>query len=146
MDFLDIRPYPTGVQVSRNHKLIEFIYDERAVRNLFYMQFVNQPAIVENIQFLCESLIDPLEHRLGVEFEIISGYRCRGLDTIDAEMDSQQHLHGLAIDIRYFPGIQDLIDQVFHLQFHEMYLYDDHIHLSVKQQFNNGRFEDRRRK
>lgn len=144
MDFLDIRPYPTGIQVSRNHKLLEFVYDSRAVKDKFYMQFVNQPAIVENIRFLCETLIDPLEHRIGMEFEIISGYRCRGLDTIVAEERSQMHLCGLAVDIQYFPGLHDLVDQVFHLPFHELFLFDDHIHLSAKQQFNEGRFIDYR--
>lgn len=144
MEFLDIKPYPTGLQVSRNHTLLEFIYDSRAVKDKFYMQFVNQPAIVENIRYLCETLIDPLEHRLGMEFEIISGYRCRGLDTIVAEKRSQMHLCGLAVDIRYFPGLPDLIDLVFHLPFHELFLFDDHIHLSIKQQFKEGRMVDYR--
>lgn len=144
MEFLDIKPYPTGLQVSRNHTLLEFIYDARAVKDKFYMQFVYQPAIVENIRYLCETLIDPLEHRLGMEFEIISGYRCRGLDTIVAEERSQMHLHGLAVDIMYFPGLHDLVDQVFHLPFHELFLFDDHIHLSAKQQFNEGRLVDYR--
>lgn len=144
MDFLDIRPYPTGIQVSRNHKLLEFVYDSRAVKDKFYMQFVNQPAIVENIRFLCETLIDPLEHRLGMEFEIISGYRCKGLDTIVAEQKSQMHLCGLAVDIRYFSSLHDLVDQVFHLPFHELFLFDDHIHLSAKQQFNEGLMVDYR--
>lgn len=142
MEFLDIKPYPTGLQISRNHTLLDFVYDSRAVKDKFYMQFVNQPAIVENIRYLCETLIDPLEHRLGMEFEIISGYRCRGLDTIVAEDRSQMHLHGLAVDIRYFTGLHDLIDEVFHCSFHELFLFDDHIHLSVKQQFNEGRMVD----
>lgn len=142
MEFLDIKPYPTGLQVSRHHTLLEFIYDSRAVKDKFYMQFVNQPAIVENIRYLCETLIDPLEHRLGMEFEIISGYRCRGLDTIVAEERSQMHLCGLAVDIRYFLDLHNLIDQVFHLPFHELFLFDNHIHLSVKQQFNEGRMVD----
>lgn len=142
MEFLDIRPYPTGLQVSRNHTLLEFIYDSRAVKDKFYMQFVNQPAIVENIQFLCKALIDPLEINMGVKFDIISGYRCRGLDTIVAEEKSQMHLCGLAVDIRYFQGFHDLVDEIFHLSFHEFYLFDNHIHLSVKQQFNEGRLVD----
>ena len=142
MEFLDIKPYPTGLQVSRHHTLMDFVYDQRAVKDKFYMQFVYQPAIVDNIRYLCETLIDPLEHRLGMEFEIISGYRCRGLDTIVAEERSQMHLHGLAVDILYFPGLHDLIDQVYHLPFHELFLFDDHIHISVKQQFNEGRMVD----
>lgn len=142
MEFLDIKPYPTGLQVSRHHTLMDFVYDQRAVKDKFYMQFVYQPAIVDNIRYLCETLIDPLEHRLGMEFEIISGYRCRGLDTIVAEERSQMHLHGLAVDILYFPGLHDLIDQVYHLPFHELFLFDDHIHLSIKQQFNEGRMVD----
>ena len=146
MDLLDIKPYPTGLQVSRNHTLKDFIYDSRAVHDKFYMQFVYQPAIVENIRFLCETLIDPLEHRLGVEFDIVSGYRCKGLDLIEAEPASQMHLHGLAVDIKYFVGIQDLIDQTFHLPFHELFLFHDHIHISAKQQFNEGRLVDYRRK
>lgn len=142
MDFLDIRPYPTGIQISRNHKLLEFVYDSRAVKDKFYMQFVYQPAIVDNIRYLCDTLIDPLEYNLGVEFEIISGYRCKGLDTIVAEQKSQLHLCGLAVDIKYFPGSSDLVDQVFHLPFHELFLFDDHIHVSAKQQFNEGRMID----
>lgn len=139
MEFLDIKPYPTGLQISRNHTLLEFIYDSRAVKDRFYMQFVNQPAIVENIQFLCKALIDPLEINMGIKFDIISGYRCRGLDTIVAEDRSQMHLHGLAVDIRYFPDWYDLIDEIYHLSFHEFFLFEDHIHISVKQQFNEGR-------
>lgn len=142
MEFLDIKPYPTGLQVSRHHTLMDFVYDQRAVKDKFYMQFVYQPAIVDNIRYLCETLIDPLEHRLGMEFEIISGYRCRGLDSIVAEERSQMHLHGLAVDILYFPGLHDLIDQVYHLPFHELFLFDNHIHISVKQQFNEGRMVD----
>lgn len=142
MEFLDIRPYPTGIQVSRHHTLLEFVYDPRAVKDRFYMQFVNQPAIVENIQFLCQALIDPLECNLNVKLEIISGYRCKGLDTIVAEERSQMHLCGLAVDIRYFSAWHNLIDEVFHCSFHEFFLFDDHIHLSVKQQFNEGRMVD----
>ena len=144
MEFLDIRPYQTGLQVSRHHTLLEFIYDPRAVKDRFYMQFVNQPAIVENISFLCKALIDPLECNLNVKLEIISGYRCKGLDTIVAEDRSLMHLHGLAVDIRYFSGWHNLIDEVFHCSFHELFLFDDHIHLSVKQQFNEGRMVDYR--
>lgn len=144
MEFLDIKPYPTGLQISRNHTLLEFIYDSRAVKDKFYMQFVNQSAIVENIQFLCKALIDPLEYNLDMKFEIISGYRCKGLDTIVAEDRSQMHLHGLAVDIRYFQGLHNLVDEIFHLSFHEFFLFDDHIHLSVKQQFNEGRMVDYR--
>lgn len=142
MEFLDIKPYPTGLQVSRHHTLLDFVYDPRAVKDRFYMQFVNQPAIVENIQFLCKALIDPLECNLNIKLEIISGYRCKGLDTIVAEDRSQMHLHGLAVDIRYFSGWHNLIDEVFHQSFHELFLFDDHIHLSVKQQFNEGRMVD----
>lgn len=144
MEFLDIKPYPTGLQVSRNHTLLDFIYDSRAVKDRFYMQFVNQPAIVENISFLCKALIDPLECNLNVKLEIISGYRCKGLDTIVAEDRSLMHLHGLAVDIRYFSGWHNLIDEVFHCSFHELFLFDDHIHLSAKQQFNEGRMVDYR--
>lgn len=144
MDFLDIKPYPTGLQVSRHHTLLEFVYDPRAVKDRFYMQFVNQPAIVENISFLCKALIDPLECNLNIKLEIISGYRCKGLDTIVAEDRSQMHLHGLAVDIRYFPDWHNLIDEVFHCSFHELFLFDSHIHLSVKQQFNEGRLVDYR--
>lgn len=144
MEFLDIKPYPTGLQVSRNHTLLDFVYDSRAVKDRFYMQFVNQPAIVENIQFLCKALIDPLEINMGVKFDIISGYRCKGLDTIVAEDRSQMHLHGLAVDIPYFPGYGDLIDEVFHQSFHELFFYDTHIHMSVKPQFNEGRLVDYR--
>lgn len=144
MEFLDIKPYPTGLQVSRNHTLMDFVYDRRAVKDRFYMQFVYQPAIVENIQFLCKALIDPLEFNLNKKLEIISGYRCRGLDTIVAEERSQMHLCGLAVDIRYFSGWHNLIDEVFHCSFHELFLFDSHIHLSVKQQFNEGRMVDLR--
>lgn len=144
MEFLDIKPYPTGIQVSRNHTLLDFIYDARAVKDRFYMQFVNQPAIVENIQFLCKALIDPLEINMGVKFDIISGYRCKGLDTIVVEDRSQMHLHGLAVDIRYFPNWHNLIDEVFHQSFHELYFYDTYIHMSVKPQFNEGRMVDYR--
>lgn len=144
MEFLDIKPYPTGLQVSRNHTLLDFVYDERAVKDKFYMQFVYQPAIVDNIQFLCKALIDPLESNLGVKFDIISGYRCKGLDMLVSTERSQQHLHGLAVDIMYFPGYWDLIDEAFHQSFHELFFYDTHIHISVKQQFNEGRMVDYR--
>lgn len=146
MKYLDVKPYPTGMQISRNHKLLDFVYDERAYDNRFYMQYVNQPAIVENIRFLCESLIDPLESRMGMTFEIISGYRCRGVDLLAGEPDTQLHLQGLAIDIRPFVGIYDLIDQIFHLPFHECYVFDQYIHMGVKPQFNQGRFIDFRKK
>lgn len=142
MDILDIKPYPTGIRISKNHTLKDFVYDERAVHNTFYMQFVYQPTIVDNIRFLCETLIDPLESKMGTVFDIISGYRCKGLDMLVSTESSQLHLHGLAVDIEYFPGFWDLVDHVFHLPFHEMFLYDTHIHMSVKEQFNEGRFID----
>lgn len=144
MEFLDIKPYPTGLQVSRNHTLKDFVYDERAVHNTFYMQFVYQPAIVDNIQFLCKALIDPLEFNMRRKFDIISGYRCKGLDVLVSTETSQQHLHGLAVDIMYFDGYRDLIDEIYHLSFHELFFYDTHIHMSVKQQFNEGRMVDYR--
>lgn len=144
MKILDIKPYPTGIQVSRNHKLLEFVYDERAYDNRFYMQYVYQPAIVDNIRLLCDAVIDPLERQLGVTLKIISGYRCRGVDLLAGEQDTQLHIQGLAVDVRPYVGIQDMIDCMFHLSFHEFFLFDDHVHIGVKPQFNQGKFADYR--
>lgn len=78
-------------------KLEEFIFSQTAIRH----GINNYPseAIIENIQWLCTKILDPLRERIRAPLYITSGYRCKELNKLVKGSDNSQHMEGKAVDI-----------------------------------------------
>lgn len=61
----------------------------------------NTPSdeIIDNLQLLCDEVLDPLRRRWGGPIRVSSGYRCPILNTAVGGAKSSMHMRGLAADI-----------------------------------------------
>ena len=56
--------------------------------------------VVENLQHLCQTVLEPLREFTGTPVIISSGYRCRELNSLVGGARNSQHLTGEAADIQ----------------------------------------------
>lgn len=89
---------------SQYFKLNEFLISQDAAR----FGITNTPTddIINNIQFLCTKILDPLRYKIGKPIVISSGYRSPELNKkIGGAIDPpSQHIFGKAADI-IIPGM-----------------------------------------
>ncbi len=55
--------------------------------------------VVENLEHLCQTVLEPLREQMGTPVVISSGYRCRELNSLVGGARNSQHLTGEAADI-----------------------------------------------
>lgn len=144
MKVLEVKPYDINFKISDNHVLGEFIESELAYKNKMIMQYVHQETILNNLVFLCNKIINPIEKSLNKRLAILSGYRCHALNLLYSFESSKNHLHGLAVDIQKEDNIRQIAEIVQELEFDELFVYNSHIHIAVKPFFNKRLFMDNR--
>ena len=89
------------MQLSKHFTLDEFTFSQTAVRN--GLDNTPSPAVIANLQNLCNNLLEPLRERVG-PIRITSGYRSSLVNSrVGGAVDSQ-HLYGQAADI-VVPGM-----------------------------------------
>lgn len=66
-------------------------------------------AVVENLNKLCQLVLDPARAELKAPINVTSGYRCRALNVAVGGMGNSQHLIGCAADLQY-KDLQRLFD------------------------------------
>ena len=66
-------------------------------------------AVVENLNKLCQLILDPARAKLEAPIYITSGYRCRELNVAVGGVGNSQHLIGCAADLQY-KDLQKLFD------------------------------------
>lgn len=66
-------------------------------------------AVVENLNKLCQLILDPTRAKLDALIYVTSGYRCRALNVAVGGVGNSQHLTGCAVDLQY-KDLQRLFD------------------------------------
>ena len=61
--------------------------------------------VAENLQYLCQTVLEPLREHFGMPVVVSSGYRCKELNSVVGGVWNSQHLTGEAADIQpLFPA------------------------------------------
>ena len=83
---------------SDHFNLAEFVKSDYAIRH----EIDNSPdeLIVENLQFLVTTVLDPIRSYMNVPIIVTSGYRCERLNTLIGGSQKSQHMQGLAADVQ----------------------------------------------
>lgn len=89
------------MQLSKHFTLDEFTFSQTAVRN--GLDNTPSPAVIANLQNLCNNLLEPLRERVG-PIRITSGYRSSLVNSRVGGAANSQHLYGEAADI-VVPGM-----------------------------------------
>lgn len=144
IDFIPVRNYDYQRPVGRSHCLWEFLQSRSAVQQKFLMQFVHQDRIVENVSWLCQKWIDPLEKYLNEKLVVVSGYRCRGVDMIENNELSSLHNTGYAVDFRPPSDYESMLNFFASQPYNELHLFDNFVHLAAKPMWPKREFRDRR--
>jgi hypothetical protein len=86
------------MKLSNSFNLIEFTSSETASRR----GIDNTPsiAVIENLRFLCENVLQPLRDKYGKSINITSGYRSPKLNKAIGGSSTSQHCFGQAADIQ----------------------------------------------
>ena len=89
-------------QLTEHFSLDELIRSNTATtRGICNMPY---QAAIDNLQNLCQRVLEPLRQWAGVPVKISSGYRCRELNKAVGGVKNSQHIKGEAADI-VFPDI-----------------------------------------
>jgi hypothetical protein len=54
---------------------------------------------IENLNWLCAKILDPLTNKIGHHLTITSGFRCKALNDAIGGSNSSQHISGQAADV-----------------------------------------------
>lgn len=109
------------MRLTPNFDLDEFVISQEAVRR----DIDNTPsaAIVQNLQDLCDVILEPLRAALG-PVVVTSGYRCPELNRAIGGTGMSQHMEGRAADI-HIPGHS--LEEVFNYIYQNLH-FDQVIH------------------
>ena len=87
--------------LTANFTLWELVRSQKAeelgVQN---EQYSPDSQELENLQYLCEAVLQPLRDRIGVPIVISSGYRCEAVNTAVKGAPNSQHRRGQAADCK----------------------------------------------
>jgi len=85
-----------AMNLSKNFSLAEFVFSDTADRE----GIDNTPPgdVVHNLQFFCQSVMQPMRDHLGVSIKLSSGFRCLDLNRLLKSKDTSYHLLGQACD------------------------------------------------
>jgi len=131
------------MQLSKNFTLPEFTKSMTAVR----MGIDNSIPynLIENIKFLCETILQPLRDLRGLPIIVKSGYRCKILNSYIGGQEHSQHIKGEAADIDDLENNKILFGMIIHnkLPFDQLiWEFGDKdpewIHVSAKREGNRG--------
>lgn len=89
-------------KLSAHFTLHELLASQTATRKNITEQFEPPEEIIENLKFLCKSLLEKLrELNGGNPLFISSGYRCPRLNKAVGGVKNSQHLQGHAADVDF---------------------------------------------
>jgi len=95
-----------SMSLSENFTLGELLRSDTAERHekLKQEQYNPPPEIVENLQYLARTALQPIRSLLGSPLRISSGYRCPGINELVGGSATSQHCLGEAADCSLAPG------------------------------------------
>lgn len=105
----------------------------------------NEVEVYDNLEYLVDSLLDPIRERFATPIIVTSGYRCKELNEIVGGVDNSQHRSGQAVDF-YFQGFDrtELCEAFFEIadnfDFDQLIYYKKKgfIHISYKGKDNRN--------
>lgn len=83
-------------RLSKNFTLDEFLVSQTAARHGIDM--TPSPRVIDNLERLCETCLQPVRDELGVVIYISSGYRPTKLNSLIGGSKTSAHRHGRAAD------------------------------------------------
>ena len=91
------------MKLTKHFSLDEFTrsatVQANGVDNTLDMTKADDRIVVENLEHLCQTVLEPLREQMGTPVIISSGYRCRELNRLVGGARNSQHLVGEAADI-----------------------------------------------
>lgn len=85
--------------LSAHFTLHEMLTSQTAVRFNFTEQFDPPKSVVQNLERLCQQVLEPLRMVLNTPIQVNSGYRCPRVNQLVGGSAKSQHLVGQAADI-----------------------------------------------
>lgn len=131
--------------ISKNFSYQEFeVTDNKRFKE---ENIIKDFEVRDNIKSLVLNILQPLRDSYGKPLAINSGYRCDKLNNMLGGAKNSQHLYGMAADICPFSrnricsneeilGIANLV-LYLGLDFDQMGIYNNFIHLSYNKEGNN---------
>lgn len=92
--------------------------------------------IIENLETLCKSVLDPVRRFLGRPVSVTSGFRCPRLNEEVGGVSTSQHKYGKAADINFHGFSEDWLKLAWwamtndHIPIDQFIVYDTFIHIS----------------
>lgn len=92
----------TPGQFTKDYHLVDFIRSDTAKANNFLEQYHPSDEIVDNLEHLAKTVVQPLKDFLGKGSLIItSGFRCKRLNEYIGASATSQHMIGQAVDLQF---------------------------------------------
>ncbi len=93
------------MHLSDNFRLSELLKSQTALRKGIDNK-PKEPYIIENLQILCEKVLQPIRDHFNLPVVINSGFRCTKLNKAIGSSSKSQHTKGQAADIE-IPGVSN---------------------------------------
>lgn len=127
------------MKLSKNFYQSEFtasrVANENGIKN------IPGEKEVENLEKLCEYVLQPIRDYLGIPISVSSGYRNEVLNALVGGVESSQHVKGEAADI-YSTKMtaRNLFNEIIdmNIEFDQIILYPTFVHISFKEGHNRN--------
>ena len=97
-------------QLTQHFTLNEFTRSATAIANgidnTLDLAKADDRKVAENLQYLCQTVLEPLREHFGMPVVVSSGYRCKELNRVVGGVRNSQHLTGEAADIQPLQGAE----------------------------------------
>lgn len=136
------------MKLSPHFSLYE-MYKSREADRLGIDNEPKDKTIINNLERLCENVLEPTRTRYGISFSPNSGYRCLELNRALKSKDTSQHILGEAVDFE-LPSVDNyelalwLKNNIYYdqliLEFYDKDKGGDSgwVHVSLKENVNSG--------
>ena len=108
--------YPRTKRLSQHFTLWEFLRSETALKRGIDNEDITEVQL-QNMQALCEKVLQPVRDHFGVPIIITSGYRCPDLNDAVKGATSSQHMKGEAADFKI------KVDNTKGVKLYDLYLW-----------------------
>jgi hypothetical protein len=90
------------IRLTENFTLRELLWSDTAAResSLIETQLNPPPKVVNALEYLARTVLQPLRDEVGWPIRVTSGYRCEELNTLVRGSSGSQHMVGEAADIK----------------------------------------------
>lgn len=122
------------IRLSKYFTLYDLCKSPTASECGFVEQFYVPEEVINNLKKLCENVLDKIFEKFPF-MQITSGYRCKRLNKKVGGVNNSQHIKGEAADLIDI-DFEEMWDFIQSLEFDQLILEEDHIHVSYREQNN----------